>query len=402
MFENPLYSPNNTPQIQNALTPVDHNNVVELYNPTGNSIDLASYSIVLTPENSGTPIIQYLYGTIESHKTALISNFNSNSDITSVAEVISSLIEFQGKVQIELVKNGNEIKDRIGQIGISNPVQIDINQYLNDPVYLNGQEIDLTSIANFGIRRNVQVTKGCENFQNSDLVTEWAIFPNSSLDNLGQHYNTCTQSIWLEVEPITKLCIEDDSDLMDIDVKWNNITQNFNFKVQNDGGSATLNVDYNGFTSSPQFGVHNITGSPMYPANNGWYSAFVGNVINDNIPEPNETVKYKLVCSGSTNGISGINSSVTFTILANDIGLNVANFEKNNIKVFPTVTKDFINISAPQENFKALYLSNMLGHTVLYTEKLENTLDISNLPSGYYILSFVGKDYYNTIKILKY
>lgn len=185
-----------------------------MYNPTENPIDLSAYSIVLTPNNSGVPIIQYLYGQIQPKETALISNFNSNSDITNVADVISSLIEFQGKVQMELVKNNTEVKDRIGQVGATSAVQLDLDELLNNPVYLDG---------------------------------EWGVFPNTSLDNLGQYSCVCsTGRVFLG-------SFEDNSDFLNtsfleegsflgfqyFDVRYaTNSAGDYDYKLEQVGGSA--------------------------------------------------------------------------------------------------------------------------------------------------------------------
>lgn len=416
VFDNPIANAK-----LSSVQEVDYKNVIELYNPTQDNIDLSDYSLVLTPDN-GSPIIQYLYGTINAEETALISNFNSNSDITSVAQVVSSLLDFNGKVKIELKKDG-VIKDRIGQINPQNveAVQIDIAELLNNPLYLNGQHVDLRSIESLNIRRASNVRKGSLVFDPQAVVSEWFVYPTTSLSDLGQHNSTCNIAEvdgynLVAIEGVNMVSIESSEVTAEIKLRSGGASQlaegygsNRDVYVdlvmdQNIPSSATPNAD---FVPNEQFNLHyvafpNSASNPNLPVNLLSYDIMT--VTDDNIVEGNENITFKVNVLPTTQNFVYFTFDAMEAVILDDDDPNtpigITSLEENSIDVYPTMTNGLLHIESEVEFTKG-WISNDLGVAVMYFNKEDNVIDLSSIPSGYYNIHFFSKTLYTTGKIIK-
>ena len=414
IFENPIYD-NSGLQTANMLTAVDHNNVIELYNPTQDTIDLAEYAIVLTPENNGTPVTQTLSGSINPKQTALVSNFNSNTSITSVAQVVSSLIEFQGKVQIELVKNSTDVKDRIGQTGVSQAVLLDLDELLNNPVYLNGEQIDLTSIQNFGIRRNPNVKKGNLTFDPDALLGEWGVFPNTALDNLGQYTCVCSGPIILfsyEQDQVILSAYENQYDILSVNIHylnplynsidWGSFSFDYRVVINHNTSSATNILDY-----TLENGAENWMNYPYSQqvigvnSDNEKLSWSPINIVDDGIAENDESIYFTLEVGnvqGIPNGyqISVLHNVGNFTIKD---GHNIGVIEKLSIKNLPSIYQSS-DINLNSIPFSKAELYNTFGQNIISTQT--SIIPTSQLNTGIYFLKIYHKQQISAKKILIY
>lgn len=102
-----------------------YNRAIELYNGTGNSINLSNYRLERDLNGNNTFTYYYnLSGTLENGKTLVICNPNSvDTDFKAKANAFHQIItEFTGDDQIRLIKNGVEI-DHFGIPGAVNFAQ---------------------------------------------------------------------------------------------------------------------------------------------------------------------------------------------------------------------------------------------------------------------------------------
>jgi len=94
-----------------------NNKSIELYNGTGNPIDLSGYSIKLFSNGSSTASSTLsLSGTINNEGTYVISNSSANTTILAITDVTSGVANFNGDDALGLYKN-DVLIDRFGQIG---------------------------------------------------------------------------------------------------------------------------------------------------------------------------------------------------------------------------------------------------------------------------------------------
>ncbi len=79
--------------------------------------------------------------------------------------------------------------------------------------------------------------------------------------------------------------------------------------------------------------------------------------------------------------------------------LNVDHFDKNNVRIFPNPTTDFVTIQS-ELTIKNIMIFNQLGQ--LITTQKSNTVDLSNVPSGVYVIKIqTDNNIPTTQKIIK-
>ena len=94
------------------------NKAIEIYNPTNALINLSSYQIEIYSNGSATATGTItLSGNINAYSTYVVANPNAVAGITSVADVTSGTLNFNGNDAIALVKNTNTMVDLIGKKG---------------------------------------------------------------------------------------------------------------------------------------------------------------------------------------------------------------------------------------------------------------------------------------------
>ncbi len=103
----------------------------------------------------------------------------------------------------------------------------------------------------------------------------------------------------------------------------------------------------------------------------------------------------EMVAISSTSGFSGIEDLTfvatdvngqqsAFTVRFNVSPLTGVTMDENGIKVFPTITQDWINVESLEEDVTDLHVINMSGELVESTT--ESRIDVSLIQSGTYIL----------------
>ena len=150
------------------------NKALELFNteePIDFSVD--EYSIDIYVNGATTPRYTIdLSGTVDSQDAYVIGHSSADEDITSVADMLTGSLSFNGDDAITLVHNG-VIVDRVGQVGV-------------DPGSQWGTE--LTSTQDNTLRRNTDILVGdVDALLAFDPTVEWLGFPTNDFSNLGYH-----------------------------------------------------------------------------------------------------------------------------------------------------------------------------------------------------------------------
>lgn len=143
-----------------------YNKAIELYNGTGESIELSQYTLELY--SNGVSIVSQkmaLTGVLESGDTYVLYHKDANADIKAKGNLENStVINFNGDDALVL-KNGNTVVDSIGQAGAR-----------------------VENLKDVTLVRNSDVVTG-DTIPNDEFVPslEWTSFPTNTIENLGTH-----------------------------------------------------------------------------------------------------------------------------------------------------------------------------------------------------------------------
>lgn len=179
------------------------NKALEIFNPTGEIINLDNYKIVrfknggTEPEempiqlNNGDNVINPYSTIIITHGQIEPSDFGQiDPELYAMADMTSPTtypnpMFFNGDDAIALVKNDNELIDLIGKIGEDPGAGWCDDEALD---YMAGDNADLAWTANHTIVRKVNVYSGITSDpSNFNPALEWDTLPNNDWSNLGTH-----------------------------------------------------------------------------------------------------------------------------------------------------------------------------------------------------------------------
>ena len=180
---------------------------IELFNPTRDPINLERYALKLYSEGkrpSSEYVLVELTGVIPPAETFVVVNTNASEALLQISDLQDTLLNYDGKVLIELVMGG-EVIDRLGALGVSSDVNsLDIYLLLNDPNYLNSIVINFGSFEHLTLRRRKLVDGGNPQPTNEDLVSEWSFKPGFDTSDLGHYANLCVATVlsWQGFDPM--------------------------------------------------------------------------------------------------------------------------------------------------------------------------------------------------------
>ncbi|MGM0841757.1 MAG: S-layer homology domain-containing protein [Bacillota bacterium] len=143
-----------------------YNKAIELYNGTGEAIDLSNYSLELHSNGAETTDkVLELSGTLEAGEVLVIAHKDADAEILAQADIEDSyVINFNGDDPITLKKN-DSIIDSIGQTGIKSSFAADVS-----------------------ITRNASVVTGDTDVTDAvDLSAEWTNLGKDVFSDLGKH-----------------------------------------------------------------------------------------------------------------------------------------------------------------------------------------------------------------------
>ena len=151
------------------------NKAVEIYNGTGASVDLSTYTVQLYSNGSPTPSQSaILSGTLADGDVFVLSRADADPAIVAVADALNPAVaNFNGDDAVVLRNNGSVV-DSFGQVGV-------------DPgTEWAGGGVDDT------LRRNANICAGDTNPSDAfDASVEWTTFANGTFDGLGAHTANC-------------------------------------------------------------------------------------------------------------------------------------------------------------------------------------------------------------------
>ncbi|KAB2332575.1 endonuclease [Bacillus mesophilum] len=144
-----------------------YNKAVELYNGTGEAVDLSQYTLKLYSNgNTTTTTSEKLSSTLENGATYVIYNDHNqiSADLKSKGDLASGAVNFNGDDALELVKD-SEVIDSFGQVGVKSNYGTDVTLVRKSNI-LSGDKISTDSF---------------------DAATEWNTNPKDDFSNLGTH-----------------------------------------------------------------------------------------------------------------------------------------------------------------------------------------------------------------------
>lgn len=150
-----------------------NNKAIEIYNGTGETIDLSEYQLELYINGKTTVNkTEKLTGQLEHDKTLVIVHSSSNEDIKSKGDIESAVTSYNGNDALVL-KKGDAIVDSIGKVG-------------EDPG--DAWENNGVSTKDMTLVRDSSITSGDTNpFDDFDPSVEWEANEKDSTVNLGTH-----------------------------------------------------------------------------------------------------------------------------------------------------------------------------------------------------------------------
>jgi len=163
---------------------VNHDDAIELYNPTPAPVNLSSYYLAGTNNRSLlTPFLIALHGTIAAHSTFLIANTHADTSLTHKANMLSDSLSFGGldivvlaQISISVPNITFSFLDEVGSIA---PLPAD-----------SGWVVGSGSTKNHTLIRQTSVTQGSTNW--ITCRTQWNVYPRGTFSHIGTYSNVCT------------------------------------------------------------------------------------------------------------------------------------------------------------------------------------------------------------------
>ncbi|REC63488.1 hypothetical protein DRF65_05160 [Chryseobacterium pennae] len=170
------------------------------------------------------------------------------------------------------------------------------------------------------------------------------------------------------------------------------------------GPVAGESVSFEILTHQPYMGLMAFTecnGTELSGCQTGAYSPSTNatlRVTANNLPA-NQTVYFGVGIWSTPNNL---NFDVTnFTVTPSSLGLNETEMKKNSLEVYPNPVQDILNFSNLKGNADVTVF-NMQGQKVMEKHiKADETMNVSELISGTYMVNVINNNNKKTFKVLK-
>lgn len=241
----------------------------------------------------------------------------------------------------------------------SSSTTIDFAELLNNPDYLNNMDFNLGSIENLLIRRKRAVQSGKEEFTNGDFLTDWVIFPNFAIDDLGNHLNACLVPIlsWQGANTFSPEDERFETDMFNAVfgtiVSTETLTDDVTIFVENVG------AEY--FPPDPPASIALDFFTPINPSQNLIIDADVSQltlelltVINDGIPEGNESTgfQFDIVDDNNTGATVELQGDI-FDIKIKELPTSTSDLGfSSKLNVYPSLVSDLLTIESADSTLK--------------------------------------------------
>lgn len=278
-----------------------NNKAIEIYNNSGDSIDLADFSLAIYTNGSETISFEYQLSEIQDsladQENLVIANTSADSILQEIADTIQfSITNFNGDDALALLYKGTII-DVIGEIGA-------------DP----GSAWDVAGISEATqdktLVRKASITEGNPNnlasFGTSASDSEWIVYEEDDFSYLGNHFRCSTPT-----EQVSNISIQNFSENT-VEINWDAPTGLHSIVLIKEGSA----VDF------PPISGDNYTGNPDFSLAN----------------ELGDDNKILFVGNGENVSISNLNSGATYhiAIYAYDDAKNCYNLESPSTANFTT------------------------------------------------------------------
>ena len=187
------------------------NKYVEIFNGTGQAVDLSNYSIELY-SNGSTTVSQSvtLSGMLDHNDVFIVAHPTAAPEILAQADMTSSsVINFNGDDQITLSKNG-VIIELLGEIGVRVNYAIDVTLVRKDTVYGPNTTFD---------------------------IDQWDSYPKDTFDYIGTHS---------DLTPDSTILLEQDVNQLPNSI---DLFENWDFGVGSNGSTYTI-INVTGLASN--------------------------------------------------------------------------------------------------------------------------------------------------------
>jgi hypothetical protein len=429
------------------------NYAVEIYNPTNSNIDLSQYKVIVEQKNGVNINIPLNTYNINPYSTFIVSNTNSDVQLSSIADILSQDFRLDNGICLKLY-NGYNVIDQVGESAIST-LSFDFAAYINDPInYLLNFDINLDDINSFGLKRDFFVSKGKTNFETIDLNSEWRYVLNADWTDVGSHNSICSPQSGSTVTfdnnayEVQKCC---GLNKFQQEVFLNNTGNgNIKFKVfavsntSSGGWSAVLRVQHDVTNSTcvskdegPNLFAGTSSSTLLYnsadwfwgygSSNTGFFLSTSDNHVEDNYNLPpsklnqlttvvgprcnsyencNQSCVSSLDLSLGTNNSASVNTTASGTLQfkITKVDCNSTSIRDNyfnHLNLYPTVSSQYFYIDMIEQGKLSVMDLNGAILKLIKLEEGTNKIDISELPKGVYIISYSNARKTNIEKVIK-
>jgi len=409
----------------------DLNYAVEIHNPTGNSINLSSYELLLTDLTLSTLSIP-LSGILASGDVYVVSNDNADLNLQNLADQLASGMDFSLYACLEL-RQSNVVLDKIGQKFNNNPnSSFDPVQFVQDPYgYMLNYDINLDDYENITLRRSYFDLQGDPIFSPavSAMLGHWSYHPNTDISDIGTHGCDCYSTEATDI--LIGYFLGSNGLIFDLNnptqahllkiffannglpTNYSNYVVNTQYRVDTPLSTAWNSVGWNsihGMQSVARFATLPFEAFDSCTLVRPNYFTTVMNCTdityndNVNVTPPNELVVVNLTATNPDTNYPVVVDPARMKayVYFNKWPTAVNSFEIENIKVYPTAFYDNIVINSKKEEMSYSILTS--NGQILRSGSImrgENVLTLGDLSKGMYIVRLLTKNGSHSVKILK-